>query len=92
MDVPLIVGRHVADSAIQTYCFWVFGLWSTGADNEAIHHSSYSGFFKLVQSAGWLVGFILLPEKRASPMQQLMIAATCHIGGGVVIVSLGRKK
>ena len=39
------------------------------------------GFFKLVQSAGWCVGFALSPTNRLAPLLQLAATALCYVAG-----------
>ena len=56
-----------ADSVVQTFCYWLLGLYfeDVAAQSRAV------GFYVCIQSLGWTIGFLTIPTSRMSPMNQL---------------------
>jgi hypothetical protein len=68
-----------SDSQIQTYAYWLMGsLYENGATQARA-----VGFYKMIQSLGWTVGFALVPGDRMEPLVQLFCTA------GVFVVGIG---
>ena len=42
------------------------------------------GFYKMIQSFGWMVGFLLMPHKVMEPMLQLGGTVVCFLVGTVL--------
>ena len=76
----------LADAAVQSYAYWVLG--ALYADREADKARAVA-FYKMVQSAGFCVGFALLPPSRCSYEKQLSLcAATFVVGVALAIFEL----
>eukprot|EP00929_Paragymnodinium_shiwhaense_P090537 TRINITY_DN50728_c0_g1_i2.p1 TRINITY_DN50728_c0_g1~~TRINITY_DN50728_c0_g1_i2.p1 ORF type:complete len:208 (-),score=28.94 TRINITY_DN50728_c0_g1_i2:99-722(-) len=56
-----------SDSQIQTYAMWDISVTHPG-DGDA--QARAVGFYKMVQSAGWSLGFALSPVTRLNPLAQ----------------------
>uniref|UniRef100_A0A7S2WEB7 Major facilitator superfamily (MFS) profile domain-containing protein n=1 Tax=Rhizochromulina marina TaxID=1034831 RepID=A0A7S2WEB7_9STRA len=76
-----------SDSQIQALAYWQLGQeYSTGTDQ-----SRAVGFYKMVQSAGWCLGFALSPTKRLAPILQLTATAACYIVGVALVRFPGKR-
>lgn len=75
-----------SDAIIQALAYWQIGL----KFGEGRAQSKAVGYFKLVQSAGWCVGFGLSPSERFHPLGQLIVGAALCISG-VTLVKLPRR-
>jgi hypothetical protein len=82
-----------SDSQIQTYAYWLMGTLYEGGDEQA----RAVGFYKMVQSLGWTVGFALVPSSRMEPIVQMGCTAACFVVGTALAVcelptNRGRRK
>ena len=69
-----------SDSQIQTYSYWLMGvLYETGDDQARA-----VGFYKMIQSAGWMVGFWFVPNDRMEPVLQMGGTTICFAIGLVL--------
>ena len=66
-----------SDSQIQAQAYWQIGVFYTTGATQA----RAVGFYKLVQSLGWCVGFALSPSSRMPPILQLLATAACYVLG-----------
>ena len=67
-----------SDSQVQTYVYWLIGaLYPRDAEARC----RLVGFYKLVQSIGWCVGFALLPRARCAFFTQLVLTAASFVVG-----------
>ena len=55
------------DSVVQTYCYWLLGLYF----EDAATQSRAVGFYICIQSLGWTIGFLTIPSSRMKPLHQL---------------------
>ena len=69
-----------SDSQIQTYAYWLMGSLYEGGNEQA----RAVGFYKMVQSLGWTVGFALVPSERMEPITQMGCTAACFLVGSVL--------
>jgi len=69
-----------SDSMVQTYSYWLIGALYEEGDHRA--HSV--GFYKMIQSAGWSLGFFLTPTHRMPPLAQLFATSSCFVVGTVL--------
>lgn len=60
-----------SDAMIQSYAYWFMTM--TFTSGAALARAC--GFYKLVQSLGWSIGFALVPVNRLDPVWQLAISA-----------------
>ena len=66
-----------SDSQIQTYSYWLMGtLYEDG-----LTQARAVGFYKMVQSLGWSIGFFLMPSKVMEPIVQMLFTAACFVVG-----------
>jgi len=65
------------DSMAQTYSYWLIGSLYT----EGPLQSRSVGFYKMIQSAGWSLGFALTPSNRLAPLIQLLSTLSCFVIG-----------
>lgn len=70
------------DSVVQTYCYWLMGLYFEDAGEQ----SRAIGFYTCVQSLGWMLGFLTIPASRVAPITQLYLTIASLILG--IIFSL----
>ena len=77
-----------SDSQIQTYSYWLMGsLYETG-----VEQARAVGFYKMVQSLGWSVGFFLMPEDVMEPIVQMLCTAACFaVGLGLALTELPKE-
>ena len=73
-----------SDSQIQTYTYWLIGALYP---DDGSQRTRMVGFFKLVQSLGWCVGFAMLPEDRCSDFAQLVVQGA-FFGVGTLLALL----
>jgi len=66
-----------SDSQIQTYSYWLMGVLYNDGDDQA----RAVGFYKMIQSLGWMVGFKFAPVERMSAMLQLSGTVICFLFG-----------
>ena len=66
-----------SDSFVQALSYWQLKVWfpESAASSRAV------GFYRLVSSAGWCIGFALSPPARVAPVWQLIISALCYSSG-----------
>ena len=65
-----------SDSQIQTYSYWLMGsLFETG-----VEQARAVGFYKMVQSLGWSIGFFLTGDIM-EPIVQMLCTAACFAVG-----------
>lgn len=77
------------DSQIQAYCYWLIRqLYSDGSElARAV------AFFKMVQSLGWSVGFVLVPSSRLAPLvQNVLTVASAVVGAALALFELPTAK
>lgn len=75
-----------ADSHCKSYCYWILGALYTESSED---RARGIGYYKFVQSAGWCVGFALMPKSRCSYQWQLYLtAATYLVGVGAALLEL----
>lgn len=69
-----------SDAMIQAYAYWLISiLYGSGAEiARAV------GFYKMTQSLGWTVGFVLVPEERLSAIGQLALITTVCVAGAAL--------
>ena len=66
-----------SDSQVQAYSYWLIRqLYEGGAEQARA-----VGFYKMVQSLGWTIGFQLMPAKTLAPIVQLFLTVGCWAGG-----------
>eukprot|EP00518_Triparma_eleuthera_P008779 CAMPEP_0182478344 /NCGR_PEP_ID=MMETSP1319-20130603/32348_1 /TAXON_ID=172717 /ORGANISM="Bolidomonas pacifica, Strain RCC208" /LENGTH=450 /DNA_ID=CAMNT_0024679671 /DNA_START=204 /DNA_END=1553 /DNA_ORIENTATION=- len=66
-----------SDSQIQTYSYWLMGtLYGSG-----VEQARAVGFYKMVQSLGWAIGFALVPTDVMEPIVQMGCTAACFLVG-----------
>ena len=66
-----------SDSQIQTYSYWLMGtLYGSG-----VEQARAVGFYKMVQSLGWAIGFALVPTDVMEPILQMGCTAACFLVG-----------
>ena len=66
-----------SDSQIQTYSYWLMGtLYDSG-----VEQARAVGFYKMVQSLGWAIGFALVPTDVMEPIVQMGCTAACFVVG-----------
>jgi len=63
----------LSDSQVQAYAYWLLRQLHSGGDELA----RAVGFYKMVQSLGWSVGFLLVPSWRLPPLVQNLATAAC---------------
>ena len=68
----------LADAHVKSYCYWVLGALYVDSGND---RARGIGFYKFVQSAGWCVGFALLPKDRCPYQGQLYLTAATYVVG-----------
>eukprot|EP00615_Pteridomonas_danica_P009072 CAMPEP_0114330364 /NCGR_PEP_ID=MMETSP0101-20121206/1705_1 /TAXON_ID=38822 ORGANISM="Pteridomonas danica, Strain PT" /NCGR_SAMPLE_ID=MMETSP0101 /ASSEMBLY_ACC=CAM_ASM_000211 /LENGTH=182 /DNA_ID=CAMNT_0001460357 /DNA_START=275 /DNA_END=823 /DNA_ORIENTATION=- len=69
------------DALIQGILYWKLSLYYEDDKDQ----SRAVGFFKMVQSAGWCIGFAISPPTRVSPLIQCALTAACYIIGLCVV-------
>ena len=62
---------------VQLFAMWLIGVRHTDGAEQA----RAVGFFKMVQSLGWCVGFALVPTSRVPPTLQLGLTLSCCVAG-----------
>lgn len=67
-----------SDSYIQAYAYWLIDALY---DNTGSERARAVGLYKFVQSAGWCLGFAILPRKRCPYLVQLAASAACFVVG-----------
>jgi len=65
------------DSIVQTYCYWLMGLYFENAGEQ----SRAIGFYTCVQSLGWMLGFLTIPASRVAPVTQLYLTVASLVLG-----------
>jgi len=75
----------LSDSQVQAYAYWLIRQLHTDGDEM----SRAVGFYKMVQSLGWSIGFVLVPAARLPPLvQNLVTAASAVLGIGLALLEL----
>jgi hypothetical protein len=69
---------------MQAYSYWIMGVVFLHGKTQA----RAVGFFKCVQSAGWSLGFVMVPQSRVPPIFQLLATIACYFIG-VMLAMLG---
>jgi len=70
----------VSDSQVQAFSYWLMRhLFADGPEQ-----SRAVGFYKMIQSLGWCVGFALVPSSRVPPLIQMALTFACAIIGVVL--------
>lgn len=64
-----------SDSQVQVYSYWLLGTQARASCEEA----RTIGFYKMVQSLGWTLGFFLM--SRMEPMLQMACTLACFVAG-----------
>ena len=71
-----------SDSQVQAYSYWLIRqLYEGGAEQARA-----VGFYKMVQSLGWTIGFQLMPAKTLAPIVQLFLTVGCWAGGTLLAI------
>ena len=92
IDDPAIVAPSAAfflwgfcDSQVQAYCYWL--IRQLYADGPELARAV--GFYKMVQSLGWSIGFVLVPASRLAPLiQNVLTAASALVGACLALCEL----
>ena len=92
LDDPAILAPSAAfalwglsDSQVQGYSYWLIRQLHEEGDELA----RAVGFYKMVQSLGWSVGFLLVPTSRLPPIVQLTLTGACAlIGAALALLEL----
>ena len=69
-----------SDSQVQGYSYWL--IRQQYQDGAAL--SRAVGFYKMVQSLGWSIGFVLVPASRVPPLVQLILTAIFALAGAAL--------
>ena len=70
----------LSDSQIQAYSYWLMRhLFADGPEQ-----SRAVGFYKMIQSLGWCVGFAIVPASRVPPIIQMGLTFACAVLGVVL--------
>lgn len=72
-----------ADSQVQGYIYWLLPQFFKGGPRQAHAVSLY----KMMQSLGWMVGFLLVPTDRVAPLVQLTLTALCCVSSVALALS-----
>ncbi|GMH74315.1 hypothetical protein TrVE_jg11087 [Triparma verrucosa] len=74
-----------SDSQIQTYSYWLMGtLYDSG-----VEQARAVGFYKMIQSLGWAIGFALVPQDVMEPIVQMACTTACFLVGlGLALMEL----
>ena len=78
-----------SDSMVQALAYWQMKVWFPRSGEEA---SRAVGFYKLVSSAGWCIGFAVSPPPRLAPIWQLALSSLCYLAGLFVLEPPGTDK
>lgn len=70
----------LSDSQAQAYAYWLLRRMHSSGTAQA----RAVGYYKLVQSLGWCVGFALVPAERCPPLVQLVATGTCGMLGALL--------
>ena len=65
------------DSVVQTFCYWVMGLYYDSNSEQA----RAVGFYTFIQSVGWTLGFLIIPESRVIAIHQLYLTSLSIVAG-----------
>merc|ERR1712061_912699 len=78
-----------SDSQIQSYAMWDIGVVHAG---DGATQARAVGFYKMVQSAGWSIGFALSPTTRLAPLAQWTLTALVGISGtGLALTAIPNR-
>lgn len=77
-----------SDSQVQAYAYWLIGVTTKDGPEKA----RAVGFYKLVQSGGWCVGFALVPTERLRPIFQLLATVLVCVVGVVLTPALPERR
>ncbi|EOD30682.1 hypothetical protein EMIHUDRAFT_232475 [Emiliania huxleyi CCMP1516] len=81
--ILIFIIRLPDSSQVQAYAYWLLRqLHSGGGGSRALRGCGDElaravGFYKMVQSLGWSVGFLLVPSWRLPPLVQNLATAAC---------------
>jgi len=79
-EMALLELTQFNSAQIQTYSYWLMGVLYESGEEQA----RAVGFYKMVQSLGWMVGFAFMPHDMMEPIIQLGGTVICFLVGLVL--------